>query len=115
MADDQQGFGRARVQIRGTRDGMVIQLPDGPDSLDLIQDLQDDLRNAGSFFQRGELVIDFGDRQPDLEEISALDAILRERGIRLKTVTAGTVEGRNILQGWGFRQPRPRSHSARIN
>lgn len=113
MADHHQGFGRARIQIRGTRDGMVIRLPQGPDALDLIQDLQDDLSDAGSFFQHGELVIDFGTRPPDLEEISALDAILGQRGIRLKTVTAGTVEGRNTLQGWGFRQPRPRSDSAR--
>ena len=113
MTNDHQGFGQARIQVRGTRDGMVIRLPEGPDALDLIQDLQDDLNDAGSFFQRGELVIDFGARPPDLEEISALDAILRQRGIRLKTVTAGTVDGRNTLQGWGFRQPRPRSDSAR--
>jgi septum site-determining protein MinC len=108
MIDDRQGYGRARVQIRGTRDGMVIELPEGPSALDLIQDLQDDLRDAGNFFRRGELIIDFGTRPPDLEEISAFDAILRERGIRLRTVTAGTEESRNILQSWGFRQPRPR-------
>jgi septum site-determining protein MinC len=85
---------------------MVIQLPEEPSALDLIQDLQDDLRDAGEFFQRGELIIDFGTRSPDLEEISALDALLRERGIRLRTVTAGTVEHRNLLQSWGFRQPK---------
>ena len=112
MADHRHGFGRARIQIRGTRDGTVIRLPDGPAALELIQDFQDDLRDAGSFFQRGELVIDFGSRTPDLEEISALDAILRHHGIRLKTVTAGTLDSRNMLQEWGFPQPRSRSDSA---
>lgn len=89
---------------------MVIQLPDGPSALDLIQDLQDDIKDAGNFFQRGALVIDYGVRKPDLEEIAAFDVMLRERGIRLRTVTAGTTEYRELLKQWGFRQPRPSFH-----
>lgn len=106
MGDEFQTSGRARVRIRGTRDGMVIALPCDVPALDLIQDLQDDIQSAARFFQRGELVIDYGTREPNLEEISAFDVLLRERGIRLKTVTAGTVHYRDLLQSWGFRQPR---------
>ena len=108
MANERERFSKAGARIRGTRDGLVIELPDGPDALDLVQDLQDDIKNAGAFFQRGELIIDYGTRPPDLEEISAFDVMLRERGIRLLTVTAGTDESRDILQHWGFRQPRHR-------
>lgn len=105
---------RSRVRIRGTRDGLVIILPADVPALDLVQNLQDDIDSSGTFFRQGELIIDFGKRPPDLEEISAFDTVLRERGIRLKTVTAGTMQHRDTLQRWGFRQPRPRLGDPRL-
>ncbi len=108
VAEDSPLSSRSNVRIRGTREGLVIILPEDVPALDLVQNLQDDIDRSGNFFHQGELIIDFGKRPPDLEEISAFDAVLRERGIRLKTVTAGTVQHRDTLQRWGFRQPRPR-------
>jgi septum formation inhibitor MinC len=105
---------RSKVKIRGTRDGLVIILPDDVPALELVQNLQDDIDRSGSFFREGELIVDFGHRQPDLEEISAIETLLRERGIRLRTVTAGTIQHRDLLQRWGFRQPRPRLGDPRM-
>jgi septum site-determining protein MinC len=108
MVDKHEPGDRSRINVRGTRDGLVIHFPEDPSPLDLIQDLQDQIENAGNFFRRGELVINYGTRPPDQDEIGALLVLLRGRGVRLRTVTAGTARYRNLLQQWGFDQPRPR-------
>jgi septum formation inhibitor MinC len=77
-----------RLDFRGTRDGLVIRLPLEPTSLDLVQDVQDDVERSRDFFGHGEIVIDYDARLPDLEEIRALHEVLRERGIRLRIVIA---------------------------
>jgi septum site-determining protein MinC len=100
------------IRIRGTRDGLVLHFPEEPSPLDLIQDLQDEIDRAGNFFQRGEIIIDYGNRPPDQDEIGALLVLLRERGVRLRTVTAATSEFRSLLAEWGFDQPRTRSREA---
>jgi septum site-determining protein MinC len=108
MVDKHEPGGRSRITVRGTRDGLVIHFPEDPSPLDLIQDLQDQIENAGNFFRHGELVINYGTRPPDQDEIGALLVLLRERGVRLRTVTAGTSRYRNLLQQWGFDQPHSR-------
>jgi septum site-determining protein MinC len=106
--DDVHHSGAIKPIVRGTRDGLVIRLPDSPSPLDLIQDLQDDIERARRFFQRGELTIDYGTRNPNLEEIRALEVVLQQREIRLRTVTADGAEFRELLESWGFEQPRQR-------
>jgi septum site-determining protein MinC len=103
---------RYPIRIRGTRDGLVLHFPEEPAPLDLIQDLQDEIDRAGNFFQRGEIIIDYGSRPPDQDEIGALLVLLRERGVRLRSVTASTTAYQTLLAEWGFDQPRTRSHDS---
>jgi septum site-determining protein MinC len=108
MVHEREFGARSRIKVRGTRDGLVIHFPEDPSPLELIQDLQDEIERAGKFFRHGELVINYGTRPPDQDEIGALLVLLRERDVRLRTVTAGTPEFRSLLHQWGFDQPRER-------
>jgi septum site-determining protein MinC len=57
---------------------------------------------GGEFFKSAQLVIDYGSRVPNVEEIVALRSLLEERGIRLRTVIAGVQAHRDLLRSWGY-------------
>ncbi len=91
-----------QVRVRGTRDGLILQLPleaPLPVLLGLVRGCID---GGGDFFQRSELVIDYGARVPNVEEIVALRALLEERGVRLRTVISGNPTHGEILRSWGY-------------
>lgn len=91
-----------QVRVRGTRDGLILQLPleaPLPVLLGLVRGCID---GGGEFFQRSELVIDYGARLPNVEEIVALRALLAERGVRLRTVISGNPTYDEMLRSWGY-------------
>jgi septum site-determining protein MinC len=91
-----------QVRVRGTRDGLILQLPleaPLPVLLGLVRGCID---GGGEFFQQSELVIDYGARVPNVEEIVALRALLTERGVRLRTVISGNPTYGELLRSWGY-------------
>jgi septum site-determining protein MinC len=91
-----------QVRVRGTRDGLILQLPleaPLPVLLGLVRGCID---GGGEFFQQSELVIDYGARLPNVEEIVALRALLTERGVRLRTVISGNPTYDEMLRSWGY-------------
>lgn len=91
-----------QVRVRGTRDGLILQLPleaPLPVLLGLVRGCID---GGGDFFQQSELVIDYGSRMPNVEEIVALRALLTERGVRLRTVISGNPIYGEMLRSWGY-------------
>lgn len=101
-----------QVRVRGTRDGLILQLPleaPLPVLLGLVRGCID---GGGEFFQQSELVIDYGARVPNVEEIVALRALLAERGVRLRTVISGNPTYDEILRSWGYHPLRVVAHGA---
>lgn len=101
-----------QVRVRGTRDGLILQLPlraPLPVLLGLVRGCID---GGGEFFQQSELVIDYGGRVPNVEEIVALRALLEERGVRLRTVISGNPTYGELLRSWGYHPLRVVSESS---
>ncbi len=101
-----------QVRVRGTRDGLILQLPleaPLPVLLGLVRGCID---GGGEFFQQSELVIDYGARVPNVEEIVALRALLTERGVRLRTVISGNPTYNELLRSWGYHPLRVVSQGA---
>ncbi len=74
----------------------------------LLEELRACLTGAGDFFRQAEVVIDYGTRPPDVEEIVALRSVLAGRAITIRSITAAIPAYREILQAWGF-------HPIRLN
>ncbi len=91
-----------QVRVRGTQDGLVLQLPPGVSLPALLSQIRSSLDDHRNFFRDGELVIDYGEREPNLEEIVALQRLLSDRGLRLRAVTSSRAEHRERLRSWGF-------------
>lgn len=91
-----------QVRVRGTQDGFVLQLPVGLPLPAMLSQVRSSIEGAGDFFRGGELIVDYGEREPNLEEIVALQRLLSDRGLRLRTVTSRVPEHRERLRSWGF-------------
>lgn len=91
-----------QVRVRGTRDGLILQLPLEAPLPVLLGLVRGSIDGRGDFFQQSELVIDYGARVPNVEEIVALRALLEERGVRLRTVISGDPTYGELLRSWGY-------------
>ncbi|MBX5443876.1 septum site-determining protein MinC [Sphaerobacter sp.] len=91
-----------QVRVRGTQDGLVIQLPPEVPLPVLLSQVRSHIDSGGDFFRQAEIVLDYGTRVPNVEEIVALRALLAERGITLRTVTASVPAHRELLHTWGY-------------
>src|SRR6478672_3644201 len=77
-----------RIVVRGTRDGLVIVLPERGTTRDLVQALAQRIAGAEGFFKGAEVVLDYGTRAVVGDELTILRQVLDERGIMLRTATA---------------------------
>ncbi|HUZ00596.1 MAG TPA: septum site-determining protein MinC [Thermomicrobiaceae bacterium] len=91
-----------QVRVRGTQDGLLVQLPPDVPLPTMLGQVRSCIDGGGEFFRQAQLVIDYTDRVPNVEEIAALKALLGERGLALRTVTASVAEHRELLRAWGF-------------
>mgnify|MGYP001195828263 FL=1 len=90
------------VRVRGTRDGLILRLPAHLPLPDLLGQVRGHIDGGGDFFRNAQVILDYEERAPNVEEIVALQALLAERGIRLQTVTASVPAHRDLLRSWGF-------------
>lgn len=97
-----------QVRVRGTQDGLVMHLPADLPRSALLEEVRACITGAGGFFRQAEVVIDYGTRPPDSEEIGALISVLAAKSITIRSVTAGLPVYRDLLQDWGY-------HPIRLN
>lgn len=91
-----------RIVVRGTRDGLVIVLPQLGTMREIVRALAARISGAAGFFQGAEVVLDYGTRAVDAEELAILRQLLDERRITLRTVTATGFESRSALRALGY-------------
>lgn len=97
-----------QVRVRGTQDGLVMHLPPDLPRSALLGQVRESITGAGSFFRQAEIVIDYGTRPPDVEEIVELRSALAVNSITIRSITAAIPAYREILQVWGY-------HPIRLN
>jgi septum site-determining protein MinC len=91
-----------RIVVRGTRDGLVIVLPERGTSREIVQALAQRIAGAEGFFRGAEVVLDYGTRTVIEEEVAVLRQVLEERDITLRTATATGFDSRSALRALGF-------------
>lgn len=91
-----------QVRVRGTQDGLVLHLPPDLPLPVLLGEVRSCIDGRADFFRHAEIVLDYANRVPNVEEIVALRALLSERGITLRTVTATVPAHRELLRSWGY-------------
>lgn len=91
-----------RIVVRGTRDGLVIVLPERGTTREIVQALGKRIAGAENFFRGAEVVLDYGTRAVIAEELSVLRQVLDERGIMLRTATATGFDSRSTLRALGY-------------
>jgi septum site-determining protein MinC len=70
------------VSIKGTSDGLVITLGEGP-LAEILTEMQADLTSRASFFVGGRVALRVGDRPLSVEQISGIGATMEQIGITL--------------------------------
>lgn len=91
-----------RIVVRGTRDGLVIVLPERGTTRELVQSLSQRIAGAEGFFRGAEVVLDYGTRTVIAEEIAVLRQVLDDRGVTLRTATATGFDSRSMLRALGY-------------
>lgn len=91
-----------RIVVRGTRDGLVIVLPERGTTREIVQALILRIAGAEGFFRGAEVVLDYGTRAVIEEELSILRQVLEERDITLRTATATGFDSRSTLRALGY-------------
>ncbi len=81
--------------------------PDLPRSA-LLGQVRECITGAGGFFRQAEVVIDYGTRPPDTEEIVALRSVLATNAVTIRSITAANPAYRELLQAWEY-------HPIRLN
>jgi len=91
-----------RIVIRGTRDGLVIILPERGETREVIQALAARVTSADRLFRDASVVLDYGTRKVDADELEMLRQMLVQNRITLNTVTATGFESRSAIRALGY-------------
>lgn len=91
-----------RIVVRGTRDGLVIVLPERGTTREIVQALGMRIAGAEGFFRGADIVLDYGTRTVVAEELAVLRQVLEERGVMLRTATATGFDSRSMLRTLGY-------------
>lgn len=91
-----------RIVVRGTRDGLVIVLPERGTTREVAISLAQRVASAQDFFNGADVVLDYGTRVVAADELTILKQVLEQRGISLRTVTATGFESRSMIRSLGY-------------
>src|SRR5258708_23969795 len=90
------------VTVRGTREGLTIQVSSETSVPQILSDLSEKFRDEADFFQNAELVLDLGSHPFQEEEFQSLQDILEASGIRIKGILSDSPITKLLAQGGGL-------------
>ena len=98
------------VTIKGTSDGLVIHLGDGPLE-SVLSEMETRLASKASFFRGGRVALRVGTRAMSSEQLTAIGITMEKLGVTLWAVEsdhpATHVAAQELGLETGFRDPRP--------
>jgi len=92
---------QARINIRGTSDGVVVNIGAG-DWNSLVAELTTRLEQAASFFKGGRVALHVGPRQLSRDEVEYLGALLQQHHMSLWAVVGDSEETRQVVTALGL-------------
>jgi septum site-determining protein MinC len=90
------------VRLRGTREGLRLSLPARLASEELLTQAAEALDSSREFLGSAALVIEYGAREPQQQELQAILGLLAERDIQAEAIVVARPEQRAILREWGI-------------
>ena len=113
MAEQIVNVSPGTVRVRGTRDGIVLSLPEDTPSDIIIAQICESVDQGEGFFRNSQVILDYGRRHPDETEIQAIERALGGYGIAVRSYHASRLDDRAALTEMGKRQLRVVGKSSR--
>ncbi len=98
------GTGSGQIRIRGTREGIGVSLPERLDTATLLDEVQSTIDARRDFFHGAQVILDYATRRPDHDEVRAIEALLDEAGIGLRSISVARPEYGAMLREMGYGQ-----------
>ena len=90
------------LTIKGTRNGLVIDLPDTGDLEDVLRQLKVRLQATASFFRGGRVALQVGQRDLSKEDIERIGVLLDEQGVSLWWISGQSQLTQTAASEWGL-------------
>src|SRR5215468_6440038 len=90
------------IAIKGSKDGLRLQLDESAAWTELLDALRDQLGQAANFFHGAQVMVDIGERVLDGEQLTALLALMQQHGLRPEALASTTRESRNAARAAGI-------------
>ena len=90
------------LTIKGTRNGLVINLPETGDLEDVLRQLQVRLQATASFFRGGRVALQVGQRDLSKEDVERIGVLLDEQEVSLWSVSSQSEMTQSAAGEWGL-------------
>jgi septum site-determining protein MinC len=90
------------LTIKGTRNGLVINLPDFGALDEQLEQLRVRLQATASFFRGGRVALQVGQRELSREDVERIGTLLDEQGVSLWSVFSQSEATQRAAQAWGI-------------
>jgi len=90
------------LTIKGTRNGLVINVPDTGDLVDVLRQLKARLQATASFFRGGRVALQVGQRDLSKEDLERIGVLLDEQGVSLWSVSGQSEMTQEAAVEWGL-------------
>lgn len=90
------------IAIKGSRDGLRLQLDEGAAWDELIDALRAQLDQGQHFFNGAHITVDIGNRALSKEQLGTLTGLMSEYGLRADTLASTTPESRESARSAGI-------------
>jgi septum site-determining protein MinC len=90
------------IAIKGSKDGLRIELDESAAWAELLEALRDQLGQAANFFNGAQVMVDIGERALAAEQLAALLDLMRQHGLRPDSLASTARESRNAARATGI-------------
>lgn len=90
------------ISIKGSKDGLRLHIQESASWNDIIQALQVQLEQTGSFFAGARLEMDIGERQINEQELADVLSLMQQHGLHPESLAANARESRNAARSAGL-------------
>jgi septum site-determining protein MinC len=99
------------IAIRGSREGLRLQLNSVSAWHDVLQQLEQQLAERRSFFHGARLVVDVGERELAADEIAEMLTLMQRHGIEAEALDASRRKTRTAIRAAGMVAWSPQRHA----
>ena len=89
------------IAIKGSKEGLRLQLDESAAWAELLESLRDQLGKAENFFNGAQVMVDIGERALAEDQLAEMLELMREHGLRPESLASTARESRNAARAAG--------------